>query len=68
MKLPRTTRETYATALLEAEHELRVAQAAVGLDGSDANRQRYASALAAYDLLQGAFPFVAAGLNRDAEA
>lgn len=56
---PRTHRETYAEALKAAELEFREAQA--GLDESDASKARYATALATYDRLQGAFPFVAAG-------
>jgi hypothetical protein len=56
---PRTHRETYAEALKAAELEFRTAQA--GLDGTDASKARYAKALATYDSLQGAFPFVAAG-------
>lgn len=67
-ELPRAVREVYATALLEAEHELRAAQAAVRLDDCNANRERYALALATYDRLQGSFPFIAAGLSGDAEA
>ena len=56
---PRTHRETYAEALKAAELEFRTAQAA--LDGSSESHARYAKALAEYDALQGAFPFVAAG-------
>lgn len=59
-ELPRTLRETYAEALKAAEREYRDAQAS----GDPA---RYARALAEYDALQGAFPFVAAGLG-DVEA
>ena len=33
----------------------------MGLDGTDASKARYAKALATYDSLQGAFPWVAAG-------
>ena len=56
---PQTHRATYAEALKAAELEFRTAQA--GLDGTDASRTRYAVALATYDRLQSAFPFVAAG-------
>ena len=56
---PRTHRETFAEVLKAAELEFRTAQA--GLDGTDASKARYAVALASYDRLQGAFPFVAAG-------
>jgi hypothetical protein len=65
--LPRTLKETYAEALMHAEREYRAAQEAVKADDSNENRARYARALCGYDLLQGMFPFVAAGAG-DAEA
>lgn len=59
--LPRTTREAFAAALMDAERALREAQAALALDDGNENRARYARALVFYDRLQGAFPFMAAG-------
>ncbi len=58
--LPLPLREVYAEALKAAELEYRTAQAS----GDPA---RYARALAEYDRLQAAFPFVAAG-SGDVEA
>lgn len=58
---PRTTREAFAAALMDAERELRAAQAALTEDDGNENRARYARALVFYDRLQGAFPFMAAG-------
>ncbi|MEN9796429.1 MAG: hypothetical protein RL653_125 [Pseudomonadota bacterium] len=49
--LPKISREAFADALARND--------------SNENRARYARALAFYDELQGAFPFVAAGLGDD---
>jgi hypothetical protein len=65
--LPRAHREVYAAALMAAEKQLRDAQAQLRADDSRENRAHYARALANYDLLQGMFPFVAAGAA-DAQA
>lgn len=61
--LPSTNREAFAELLMQAEVELRAAQTALSGDASNAARARYANALVHYDTLQGAFPFVAAGLG-----
>ena len=60
-ELPKSLRETYAEALKAAERELREAQGALSVDDGDDARARYARALMNYDVLQGSFPFVAAG-------
>lgn len=59
--LPTTNREEFARLLGMAEAELQAAQRALAADDSDANRHRYAHALAIYDRVQGLFPFAAAG-------
>ena len=59
-RLLASLRETFADALLAAEHELREAQAALGLNDSNAARERYAHAMSIFAELEESFPLVAA--------
>lgn len=59
--LPTTNREEFARLLGLMEAEMQAAQQALAADDSDANRYRYAHALAMYDRVQALFPFAAAG-------
>lgn len=61
--LPTTNREEFARLMGMAEAEMQAAQAALAADDSDANRHRYAHAVAMYDRVQALFPFAAAGLT-----